>query len=72
MFYTDGVTEARDEAGNEFGMDRLADAVDRYRALPANEMARRISHDVYAFQAPDLTMDDLTLSIVKYDSSAEN
>jgi len=72
VFYTDGVTEARDEAGTEYGMERLADAANRYRALPANEMARRISHDVYAFQAPDLTMDDLTLSIVKYDPSAEN
>ncbi len=70
IFYTDGVTEARDEAETEFGIERLAELAERHRALSANELARRISHEVYAFQAPDMTMDDLTLSIVKYDTTA--
>ncbi|MCB9358245.1 MAG: SpoIIE family protein phosphatase [Calditrichaeota bacterium] len=67
IFYTDGVTESRDLSGEEFGVERLAELSRRYASLPAHEMARRISHDVYAFQAPDSTVDDLTLSVVKYD-----
>ncbi|MBK8128428.1 MAG: serine/threonine-protein phosphatase [bacterium] len=69
VFYTDGVTEARTNAGEEFGVERLADLTNRYRNIPANELARRISHDVLSYHASDLTMDDLTISVVKYDGT---
>jgi len=69
LLYTDGVTEARDESDQEFGLDRLADMAERHRNLSAHELARRISHEVQSFNAPDSTMDDLTLSVVKYDAT---
>lgn len=69
LLYTDGVTEARDENDVEFGIDRLSELAERHRSLSAYEMARRISHEVQAFNAPDSTMDDLTLSVVKYDAT---
>ncbi len=72
VFYTDGVTESRNENGDEFGIERLAELAQRYRTLSAYEMTRRMSHEVHAFQAPDSTVDDLTLSIVKYDPAVKN
>lgn len=69
IFYTDGVTEARNEADEEFGLSRLIDVALKHRSLSAYELARRISHEVHSFNVPDLTMDDLTLSVVKYDAT---
>lgn len=67
LLYTDGVTEAKNADDEEFGEERLAQLVEKYSGLTAHEMARRISHDVHTFNAPDKTMDDLTLSVVKYE-----
>jgi len=69
VLYTDGVTEARNESGDEFGVERLAELTQKYQAIPANELARRISHDVLSFYAPDVAMDDLTISVIKYDGT---
>ncbi len=70
VLYTDGVTEAKNNADEEFGIDRLADLAIKHRDLSANELARRISHEVHSFNSPDKEMDDLTLSVVKYDAAA--
>ncbi|MCB1059284.1 MAG: SpoIIE family protein phosphatase [Calditrichaeota bacterium] len=70
LLYTDGVTETKNDADEEFGEDRLAELVEKYSNLTAHELARRISHDVHLFHAPDATMDDLTLSVVKYEPTA--
>ena len=67
VFYTDGITEAYDDAGNEFGVERLQTMVYELRDLSAKDMVKRIREAVRQFQAPGSTQDDLTLSIVKYD-----
>jgi len=66
VFYTDGVTEAYDSAGSEFGIDRLTSLVRELRDLPAGEMVRRISDSVHQFQMVDSVQDDLTISVIKY------
>jgi phosphoserine phosphatase RsbU/P len=66
FFYTDGVTESADEAGVEFGMDRLLDLVRSVRHLPAAQIVKSVSDAAHAFQSPGSTQDDLTLSVVKY------
>lgn len=40
--YTDGIVEASDTKGNEFGVDRLLRLVKRNRALPAAELTQRV------------------------------
>jgi phosphoserine phosphatase RsbU/P len=67
VVYTDGVVEARDEAGAEFGVDRLVDFLDRSAAdqLPAPETLRRSTHAVLAHQQ-DVLQDDATLLIVQW------
>ena len=65
VFYTDGVTEARNADGEEFETERLVELVRAYRELGAMDMVRRICRDVHHFQSDKFSQDDLTLSIVK-------
>ncbi|HEY7058055.1 MAG TPA: SpoIIE family protein phosphatase [Vicinamibacterales bacterium] len=62
VFYTDGITESRNAAGDEYGEDRLADAAGRLRALPAQEMLSAMLEDITAFNGGTYE-DDATLII---------
>ena len=70
LLYTDGIVEARDRDGQEFGVDRLIDLAERSSAggLPAPEMLRRLSHRVREHQAGQLA-DDATLLLVEWSST---
>jgi anti-anti-sigma factor len=71
LFYTDGITEARDAAGRFFGLSRLLDLAERHSAagLPAPETLRRLSHAVLDHQQGRLD-DDATLVIVEWSPDA--
>ena len=62
ILYTDGITEGRNTAGDEFGEDRLSETVARHRALPAEEMLAAILHDVEAFNGGTYE-DDATMIV---------
>jgi serine phosphatase RsbU (regulator of sigma subunit)/uncharacterized glyoxalase superfamily protein PhnB len=62
--YTDGVTEAFDEAGEEFGEQRLIEALRRYQELPSHTLLRAITEEVQRF-SPYEQHDDLTLILAK-------
>jgi serine phosphatase RsbU (regulator of sigma subunit)/anti-sigma regulatory factor (Ser/Thr protein kinase) len=64
LFYSDGVTEAENDRGEFFGVDRLAALVLEKQSLPGAALARSIVDTVDAFsQGP--RSDDLTLIVVK-------
>jgi serine phosphatase RsbU (regulator of sigma subunit) len=67
VFFTDGVTEARDPEGLFFGADRLADLVSRASAggNPPPETLRRLVHSILDHQAGDL-QDDATAMLVEW------
>lgn len=71
LFYTDGITEARNRDGDFFGLDRLLDLAERHAAgaLPPPETLRRLVHAVLAHTegAPE---DDSTLMIVEWHPGA--
>jgi phosphoserine phosphatase RsbU/P len=73
VFYTDGVTEARDTEGHFFGLDRLVERLEWAAAArqPAPETLRRISHDVLDHQGGNL-QDDATLLIAEWATSEEH
>jgi len=74
LFYTDGVTEARNRDGEPFGLARLVDLAERISAeLPAAETLRRLCHATLEFQ-PDQLGDDATLMLVEWspDAVAQN
>jgi serine phosphatase RsbU (regulator of sigma subunit)/catechol 2,3-dioxygenase-like lactoylglutathione lyase family enzyme len=63
-FYTDGVTEAFNAAGEEFGEERLTEALLRHRELPPRDLLAAIVDEVQRFN-PDEQHDDITLIIGK-------
>jgi len=65
VLYTDGVTEAMNPAGEEYGLDRLVDAALRGRHLSAREMIDFIHQDVIDWTDGLGATDDVTFFIVK-------
>lgn len=64
VLYTDGVTECEDSRGEEFGQNRLIEAIRRHRSLSAQELAAAVSNDVLAYGG-ERQFDDLTLIVAK-------
>ncbi len=62
--YTDGVTESFNAAGEDFGTERLADAIRRHRQLNARELAGAIVDEVTRFSGCE-QHDDITLIIAR-------
>jgi sigma-B regulation protein RsbU (phosphoserine phosphatase) len=63
LLYTDGITEVTDDRDDEFGEDRLADALTRYRHLDAVALHASVYAEVRAFAAQGF-QDDATLLVV--------
>jgi sigma-B regulation protein RsbU (phosphoserine phosphatase) len=64
VLYTDGVTEARNEADEEFGLPRLERLVDENHGRPAREIYRAVEEEVARFQN-HRRQDDFTLIVLK-------
>ena len=65
MVYSDGLTEATDPDGAEFGVTRLVEAFQRHRILPLSELARAIEVDLDTFVRGTPFDDDRTLVLVR-------
>jgi len=66
VFYTDGVVEAINHAGEQFGYERLLEIVKRSREKSANEIKNDIFEAVAEFtEIGGAVRDDLTLVVVK-------
>lgn len=66
VLYTDGVTEAQNDAGEFFGRKRLRQAVTRAGAATCPELHAAIQKAVLDFTAGAEQADDLTLVVVEY------
>lgn len=64
VIYTDGVTESFDSHGQEFGEDRLVDALRRNLSLPTRNLLASVVDEVQAFSAHE-QHDDITLIAAK-------
>src|SRR5882762_6061792 len=65
VFYTDGVTEAENGLGQEFGMERLSAAVLRGSLLPAEDLMANIYNSAADFCGDVGFHDDVTIVVVK-------
>ncbi|HYT49180.1 MAG TPA: PP2C family protein-serine/threonine phosphatase, partial [Pyrinomonadaceae bacterium] len=65
VLYTDGVTEAMNSADEEYGRDRLVNAVRQSRQLPAREMIDFIHRDVIEWTEGRGAHDDVTFFVIK-------
>ncbi|TWP48537.1 serine/threonine-protein phosphatase [Lentzea tibetensis] len=71
LFHSDGVTEARDPRGEQFGVDRLVDLTELHEAagLSPPETLRRVARAVLDHQRGQL-QDDATLLLVEWSRAA--
>jgi serine phosphatase RsbU (regulator of sigma subunit) len=64
LLYTDGVTEAMNGEGQEFGEERLLQAARGHRELSPSELLAAVAHQARGF-SPHEQADDITLIVAK-------
>jgi sigma-B regulation protein RsbU (phosphoserine phosphatase) len=65
VLYTDGIAEAENQDGEEFGPDRLAEVVQNNRNGSAADLVSLIHDAADRFRAPDAPKDDVTVIVVR-------
>ncbi|MCS7014098.1 MAG: SpoIIE family protein phosphatase [Chloroherpetonaceae bacterium] len=64
-FFSDGVTEARNKDGEEFGMERLMELIARHATHSASYLRATIESELIDFVGTSDRFDDITLLIIK-------
>ncbi len=65
VVYSDGLSEALDAGGNQFGVERLAAALPGLSQLPAEEVCARLWSLVQEFGGEEPQSDDFTVIVIK-------
>lgn len=65
VFITDGISEAKNLIGSEFGYERLRSIIQSRRQAGAEELAKFIMEEVKAFANQPVQYDDITLLVMK-------
>jgi len=65
VIFTDGISEANNAAGEQFGEQRLEAVIREYRDRPAEELKNQIIAAVKAHAGHVAQMDDITLMVIK-------
>ncbi len=63
--FSDGVTEAENPEGEEFGEDRLAEMLAQHREASAEEAVERVLDSVTEFTRSAPAADDVTLVVAR-------
>ncbi len=63
--YTDGITEADNEKGEQYGMDRIVGTLRASRGLSADRIKDRVMKDLYNFIGDAPLQDDVSLMVIK-------
>lgn len=67
VLYTDGVTEAKNSAGEQFGLERLKAAIEKNAAAGTiDDIFKKIASDYAAFCEEEVQEDDVTLIVARY------
>ena len=70
--YTDGVTEAMDQEGRLYGMERLGEILARNAELEPMELLGKIKEDIDAFVGDAPQFDDITMLCLEYRERMHN
>ncbi|HEY9819212.1 MAG TPA: DAHL domain-containing protein [Candidatus Sericytochromatia bacterium] len=68
VLYTDGITEAEDVNGGQYGLKRLGEVVKQYRHLSADQIKQAAIDDVRRHIGKQKVFDDITLLVLKQKS----
>ena len=72
LLYTDGVTDAVNEAGEDFGVERLLQTLADKLDLPAEEIAATLEQALETFRAGQPLFDDVTFVVVQRHNASVN
>jgi sigma-B regulation protein RsbU (phosphoserine phosphatase) len=65
LFFSDGIPDAQNEAGQLFGMKRLARVLELHRKQPADEIVEAVFAEVNSFVGSVEAFDDQTVAVLK-------
>jgi serine phosphatase RsbU (regulator of sigma subunit) len=65
LMYTDGLNEARNMLGEEFGDTKIRSIVELYGSLEAKTMVKKLQHNLEQFIGSTKPGDDITFSCIK-------
>jgi sigma-B regulation protein RsbU (phosphoserine phosphatase) len=68
LLYSDGVTEARNPEGEEFGEERLEAFLREHRALAPEAFVKALIDQVRTFTNAAQLADDVTVVVIRCDS----
>jgi serine phosphatase RsbU (regulator of sigma subunit) len=66
VLYTDGITEGKNEKGEEFGYERLTATIQQLADQSPKEIQERIINELYEFSGTKNIDDDYTTMIIKF------
>ena len=66
LLYTDGITEAKNAKGQEFGYERLQKAIKEVSQEPPEAIQQNLIKKLYQFSETESIDDDYTTMIVKF------
>jgi sigma-B regulation protein RsbU (phosphoserine phosphatase) len=67
VFYTDGISEAMNEADDCFGDERLGRILEEHADLPSEELRERVLREIAAFAGAAPQHDDMTMIFLRVD-----
>jgi phosphoserine phosphatase RsbU/P len=66
VLYTDGITEAKNDKGDEFGMERLREILVEVKDKEPREILENLRSRLYKFSGTEEINDDYTMMIAKF------
>lgn len=64
LFYTDGLTEARNEFGEEYGTERIDGIMSIYGSLHSKTISKKVESSLESFIGTEKNLDDITFATV--------
>lgn len=65
LLYTDGVTDARDAQGRDYGLERLVEVINALRRAPCEQVLSTLERSVSSFIGDTPLYDDMTIVLTK-------
>lgn len=65
LLYSDGLTEAHNPYGDQYGEERLKSVYSSLAGRPSRPLVEALVHDVHAYTESDINEDDVTLLVAK-------